>query len=433
MTWLVIVGAAVALYVAWGLRDRVRHRRAHAVAAELAAFGEEIAPTSLHPQIDSSHCISSGACVSACPEEHVLGMVEGQARLINPLACIGHGACMQACPVQAITLVFGTATRGVELPLIDPRFETNQPGVYIAGELGGMGLIRNAVEQGRQAAANIAAGGRRGAGGALDVLVVGAGPAGMGAALELQERGLRAEIVEEGDLGGAIRHYPRAKVVMTGALELPGIGRVRGKTMAKEELAALWQETVASRGLVVHQNERVTGLRRDGEAWVVTSTAGERRAASVILALGRRGAPRRLGVPGEDLPKVSYRMLEPRAFAGRHVLVVGGGNAAADCAVSLVDEGDCASVALSYRRPELARLRADVRRRVEALAAQGKLRKLLPSEVIEIRDGSVTLTGAGGRREHLVNDAVIVQIGGTSPVELLATFGIQTVEKFGEA
>jgi thioredoxin reductase/NAD-dependent dihydropyrimidine dehydrogenase PreA subunit len=431
VTWLLLIGAAVAVYVAWGVRDRQRHRRDHEVHEELADLGDELVPTSLHPLIDTGRCIGSGACVSACPEEHVLGMIQGQAKLINPLACIGHGACMAACPVQAITLVFGTATRGVELPRVDPHFETNQPGVYVVGELGGMGLIRNAVEQGRQAAAHIAAGPRRG-GAVLDALVVGAGPAGMGAALELGVRGLRAEIVEEGELGGAIRHYPRAKVVMTGALELPGLGRVRGKTMSKEELGALWQEVVASKALIVHEHERVTGLRRAGDAWIVSSTVGERRAANVVLALGRRGAPRRLGVPGEDLPKVSYRVLEPQTFAGQHVLVVGGGNAAADCAIALVEEGRCASVSLSYRRPELARLRGGVRQRVEALAAHGRLRKLLPTEVVAIAERSVTLAGRDGRREELPNDAVIVHIGGTSPVELLATFGIETVEKFAE-
>jgi thioredoxin reductase len=165
----------------------------------------------------------------------------------------------------------------------------------------------------------------------------------------------------------------------------------------------------------------------------VRSTSGERRAASVVLALGRRGAPRKLGVPGEELDKVAYRVLEPSVFEGRHVLVVGGGNAAAESAIALADEGRCASVALSYRRAELIRLRQSVRDRVTDLMSTGQIRRLLPSEVVGITPATVTVRDPSGTTEELANDAVIVQIGGTSPRDLLASFGITMVEKRGEA
>ena len=112
-------------------------------------------PVSLHPVVDTETCIGSGACIAACPERDIFGLVEGHVKVINASRCVGHGACFHACPVQAITLFMGTEKRGVELPHVSPDFETNIPGLYIAGELGGMGLIKNAVEQGKQAVENI--------------------------------------------------------------------------------------------------------------------------------------------------------------------------------------------------------------------------------------------------------------------------------------
>ncbi len=432
MLWFILLAAGAALYLGWSWVERRRHRADHALAEDVATLGPDLVPTSLHPVVDTNLCIGSGACIAACPEEKVLGMVHGQAQLINPLACIGHGACMAACPVSAIRLVFGTARRGVELPVVDPHFQTNRPGVYVVGELGGMGLIRNAIEQGRQAAAHIAGGARRGAGDALDALVIGAGPAGMGAALELRQRGLRVEVVDAEELGGTIVHYPRAKVVMTGALELPGRGAVGGKTMSKEELVALWRSVHDESGLTVRTGVQAQRLAPDGDGWSIECSDGAHRAANVVLALGRRGAPRTLGVPGEELPKVAYRLREPEVFAGRHVLVVGGGNAAADCAIALALQGGCASVTLSYRRSELARLRAKVRAALEAFIRAGRIRAAMPSEVLAITGDAVELKHGDGRRETLANDAVIVQVGGTSPAEILASFGIETVEKRGE-
>ena len=234
-----------------------------------------------------------------------------------------------------------------------------------------MGLIRNAVEQGRQAAEAIAKSGRRGGPGDLDVIVVGAGPAGISCALAAASRtGCRVPIVEQERYGGTIAHYPRAKVVMTGSFELPGYGTVRRKTMSKEQLLALWTDIRERTQLPVQEGVRVESIRAEGSAWRVIADTWQDRAAAVVLALGRRGAPRQLGVPGEELPKVAYRLLEPEPFAGKHVLVVGGGNAAADCAIALADAGVCASVALSYRRAELARLRSSVRAAIERAFAR---------------------------------------------------------------
>lgn len=434
--WIVLalVTAAGIPYILWTRADARKADRARQVQWDVSALGDDAVPTSLHPEIDLDACIGSGACVRACPEHDVIALTDGRARLVNPLVCVGHGACAAACPVGAITLVFGTAKRGVELPKVSPSFETTQPGIYIAGELGGMGLIRNSLAQGRQAVDAIARSGRRAprASDDHDVIVIGGGPAGTAAALAAIAHDLRVVLVDQAEFGGTIRHYPRAKLTMTGALDFPGYGAVRRKQMTKEELVELWDDIRARTALPVHEGARIDSIVDDGGGWRVRGGGFDARAANVVLALGRRGAPRRLGVPGEDAAKVVYRLIEPEPFAGKHVLVVGGGNSAADNAVALLDYGKCASVALSYRRAELARVRASVRARVEAAIIDGTLDAHFATEVTAIDRDRVTLTSRTGARQ-LRNDAVIVQIGGTSPTDLLRTIGIELVEKRGEA
>jgi len=440
ITWIVLAGMVGLVgipYIVWTRLEARSHKRAAKIHHEVLELGDEIIPVSLHPDIDLDECIGSGACTRACPEADVLAITDGRARLINPLSCVGHSACLSACPVGAIKLVFGTATRGIELPKLSPTFETSQPGVYVVGELGGMGLIRNAVEQGRQCADAIAKSGRRGKSGDLDAIVVGSGPAGLATALALMAHGLQVSVVEQSTFGGTITHYPRAKVVMTGTFDLPGYGTVRAKTMSKTQLIELWTDVKARTNLAVQEGVRVEGLTAEGSAWRVTGSqtgggAWQDRAAVVVLALGRRGAPRKLDVAGEELPKVVYRVLEPEPFAGKHVMVVGGGNAAADCAIALADSKLCASVSLSYRRAELARLRASVKSRVAALIDQGLLVPYLSSELVAIGQGDVMLRTPAGV-ERIPNDNVVIQVGGTSPSDLLKTIGIELVEKRGTA
>ncbi|MBV8756038.1 MAG: NAD(P)-binding domain-containing protein [Deltaproteobacteria bacterium] len=427
---LMILAAAVP-YAAWSYWDKKRQARNAMRHEEAQQLGDDIFPITLHPEIDLDKCIGSGACIRACPEKDILAITDGRARLINPLACVGHSACMSACPVGAIKLIYGTATRGVELPKLSPHYETSQRGIYVVGELSGMGLIRNCVEQGRQAATAIVKEGRRG--GDYDAIVVGSGPSGTAAALQLEAYNIRTLVVDQTAWGGTIAHYPRAKVVMTGSFELPGYGTVRKRTMSKEQLLELWRDIRARTQLHIEEGVRVEAIHAEGNVWRVVGTNGwVKRAANVVLALGRRGAPNTLGVPGEELPMVAYRVLEPQVYRDKHVLVVGGGNAAADNAIALVEQGHCASVSLSYRRTELGRLRGLVRNKIDKMFRSGQITPYLGTEVAEIHRDRVILRGARGT-ETVPCDAVIIQIGGRAPSELLRTIGIELVEKRGAA
>ncbi|MGL4396955.1 MAG: NAD(P)-binding domain-containing protein, partial [Hyphomicrobium sp.] len=287
-----------------------------------AGLGE---PTSLHPIIDASLCIGCKACLNACPEGDILGLINNKAQLIEPSNCIGHGACKTACPRGAISLVFGTEKRGVDLPLVNPDFESNVAGIFIAGELGGMGLIRNAVEQGRQAIYSVASRSRTPRSGYLDVLIVGGGPAGIAASLGAVEKKLNYVTIEQDSLGGTVAHFPRGKVVMTAPVMLPIIGEMKFKEVNKETLLKFWQQVVSRVALRIRYQERVESVRRIDGGFVVQTTRAAYKTTAVLLAIGRRGTPRRLNVPGEELPKVMYRLVDPEQFRGRHVLVVGGG------------------------------------------------------------------------------------------------------------
>ena len=436
LTTILVISAVVSLALlaiaTFRARERGREREATKTIRDLSAMGDVVAG-GRHPKIDPMRCIGSGACVMACPEKGVLAVVKGRGVLANPLACVGHGLCFEACPLEAITLVYGSETQALELPKVDERFETNQPGIYIVGELGGMGLIRNAVTQGVTAARQIAEGTRRGGEGVHDAIVVGAGPAGISATLGLLEAKLDVLLIDREALGGTIRHYPRAKLVMTGTLALPLYGTVRKSTMKKEELIELWGDIDGKVKLPFRADAFVEDVQRTARGhFEVRSTAGSFHAANVVLALGRRGSPRKLGVPGEDKDKVMYGLLEPREFEEQRVLVVGGGNFAVESAISLAESGVCKTVAISYRRADFARCRGDNRERMAELIESGTVIPMLRTEVVEVGDADVTLRVEGEREERHPFDSVIVQIGGTPPSELLARVGVHLVKKQGD-
>jgi len=414
-------------YAAVGAR---RHRRA--ATAREAALREGLAePMSLHPVIDPGRCLGCGSCAVACPEGDVLGVIGGRAELISPSHCIGHGACAAACPTDAITLVFGTEKRGVDIPVVSPHFETNVPGIYIAGELGGMGLIRNAVEQGRQAVDAIRKLDGIGKGDDLDLLIVGAGPAGFSASLAATQHKLRFVTIEQDTLGGTVAHYPRGKIVMTAAMRLPLIGKVSLGEISKEALLDFWQDVERRSGVRIRYRERLETLTPNGRGFEVKTTAGTYRARAVLLAIGRRGTPRKLEVPGEELPKVVYRLLDPEQYCHRHVLVVGGGDSALEAAASIAEQPG-SRVTLSYRSEAFARAKEKNRQRIEQAEQSGRLQVIFKSNVKNIDAQQVCLEQEGKLIE-LRNDDVIVAAGGILPTPFLKKIGIEVETKYGTA
>lgn len=434
VSYLYLYVVPAILILAWYWRRHVRLERQSVEVLTAAAEAGLAEPPTLHPEIDPVACIGCGACVAACPEQDshpVLGMIGKKARLVGPSDCIGHGACKAACPANAITLVFGTETRGVDIPVVKPNFETDMPGIFIAGELGGMGLIRNAIEQGRQAVGSVREILQVGHGHAFDLLIVGAGPAGFSATLAAKEHRMRSVTIEQDSLGGTVAHYPRRKLVMTQPAELPLVGKVRFKDVQKETLVDFWRDIAAKTGIAIHYGERVVSITPAGDGYLVQSDRNSYETRVVLLAIGRRGTPRQLGVPGEDLAKVVYRLIDPEQYRGQRVLVVGGGDSALEAAAAVAEQHDTA-VTLSYRSAAFGRAKLRNRQNVDSLVNDGRIEVMFNSNVAEIGAHSVILEVGGVNRE-IPNDAVIISAGGILPNTFLKEVGIRVETKWGTA
>lgn len=421
----------VAVFV-WAIHHKSRSARNRMLLAQSRAAGLA-EPPGLHPRIDPARCIGCGACIRACPESGVLGLVGRTATLIEPAACVGHGVCRDACPTSAISLVFGTATRGIAVPVLGPGGETSVPGIHIAGELGGLGLIRNAINQGREVIDHVADALRREGASTeadlLDVVIVGCGPAGLAASLGAKAHGLNFVALDQASLGGSVAHYPRGKLVMTAPAQLPLIGEVRLGSVSKEELLRFWQNVLQRAALAPRFEEHVRTVEPEGSAFLVTTDKAQYRARRVVLAIGRGGSPRRLGVPGEELAKVVYRLSDPGQYAGQKVMIIGGGDAALEAAVALADVPGT-KVTLVHRGSALAGALRENRDAAEALSAARRIAIHLQATPIAIARDSVEIATPDGRR-LIDNHAVIACLGGTLPHEWLARIGIAVATHHG--
>jgi thioredoxin reductase (NADPH) len=420
-------GGLILFLVVAHVRRMQRKETAARAAAERGKLFSE-GPRAQHPHIDATACIGCGACVEVCPEGDVLAVIGGKAGIVNGHKCIGHGLCAEACPVGAITIVMASPSVGADMPRLTPEHETSVPNMFVVGELGGLALIKNAVNQGRDCVDTIASRLptiRRGPvrPDVYDICVVGAGPGGISASLRAIERKLSYVTLEQDEFGGTVAKYPRQKLVLTSPVEFPLHGKFNKLEISKEELLGFWHKVHRQAGLKVNTSEKVEHIGHDADGVFSVETAkGRYRARTVILAIGRRGTPRKLGVAGEQLPKVMYSLIEAEAYTGAKILVVGGGDSAVEAALGLAHQKGN-QVTLSYRREAFSRLKERNTQRLGVDTKAGKLKVIFNSQPHEIREKSVVLDVAGQTQE-IANDYVWVFAGGTPPNEFLEKVGV---------
>jgi len=413
---------------------RKQNKNSELVAAKIKLAKEEglYEPVSLHPVVDVNSCIQTGACISACPEKDILGIYNGKATTINASHCIGHGACFHACPTQAITLCIGTEKRGVDLPHVDQSFETNVPGIYIAGEIGGMGLIKNAVEQGKQAVENLAKKIDRQIEAEYDLIIIGAGPAGISASLAAKKHKLSALTLEQDSLGGTVYTFPRSKIVMTSPMDIPLFGKVKLYETSKSELLDLWNEVLSKNEIVIREHSKVENIVFQDNRFIIETINKEQfTARKVILSIGRRGTPRKLNIPGEVSSKVAYRLLEPEQIENKKIIVVGGGDSAIESAMLLADQNQ---VTLSYRGESFGRIKPRNNEKIKEAISTHKIDVRFNTNLKSIGDKSVNITElTSGEVTSLENDLVYIFAGGELPTQFLEKAGIKITKKFGDA
>jgi thioredoxin reductase (NADPH) len=404
-----------------------REARAHQAAEKGKVYSH--GPKSQHPHIDTSNCIGCGGCTAVCPEGDVLAMLGGKAVIVNGHKCIGHSLCAEACPVGAITMVMAIPSMGADMPYLTPEHETSIPNLFIVGELGGLALIKNAVNQGRACVDIIASRlTTLRAGGSIpdvyDVLVIGAGPAGISASLRAIENKLNYITLERDEIGGTVAKYPRQKLVMTSPVEFPMYGRFKKTELSKENLLAFWDMVLNRADFNVSTGEKVEDIKKgvDGVFTVVTAN-NQYRSHAVVLALGRTGTPRKLGVKGEELPKVMYRLIEADHYINKHILVVGGGDSAVEAAMGLAHQvGN--KVTLSYRQEGFSRIKERNAKRIEDCMRTGKVTVLFNSSPVEFKPDAVVLDVSGTRQE-IANDYVWIFAGGTPPNDFLKKINVE--------
>lgn len=348
-------------------------------------------------------------------------------------ACTGCGACAAACPNGAISVVrrpYTLADFPEPMPMSNGQGLTNVHNLFVAGDVSGAALIRTAMNQAVDAIDGLEVQSSGARGGVLDVAIVGAGPAGLAAAARCHERGLSHVVLEKGRLASTVRDYPKRKHVMAEPNSVPAKSSLWFQACSKEELLERWEQAVVAHGIQIVEGAEVTSIAEVDGGFRLQHSRGELHAANVVLCVGKRGSPRRLGVPGEVYPRVRYALSDAEAYRGKAVLVVGGGDSAVEAALSLASVGGV-QVTLSYRRGAFTRTKAANRKRLEAYAADGRVRVVLSSTVVALEPGAVRLAALGGE-QRLANDVVLALLGSEPCTALLRNAGVRVLEPGSE-
>src|SRR4051794_15477082 len=407
-----------------GLKKREEKARLAAEKGQTYSDG----PRAQHPHIDTNQCIGCATCTAVCPEGDVLAILGGKAVIVNGYKCIGHSLCAEACPVGAITMKMATPSVGADMPYLSPEYETTIPNLFIAGELGGLALIKNAVNQGRECVDTITERLRSSAptgpgADIFDLIIIGAGPAGISASLRAVEKKLHYITLERDEVGGTVAKYPRQKLVMTSPVEFPMYGKFKKTELSKENLLAFWDMVLNRSDFNVRTGEKVEDINKTPDGIFTVQTANNiYRAHAVVLALGRTGTPRKLGVKGEELPKVMYRLIEADHYVNKKILVVGGGDSAVEAAMGLANQSGN-QVTLSYRSERFSRIKERNAKRIEDCIRSGKVKVLFNSNPAEFKPESVVIDVAGSKQE-IPNDFVWIFAGGTPPNAFLKKIGV---------
>jgi putative YpdA family bacillithiol system oxidoreductase len=422
------IGGVICFFFLMIYLKNLKKREAEAQAAAEKGKLFSDGPKAQHPHIDTTYCIGCATCTSVCPEGDVLAMIGGKAVIVNGHKCIGHGLCADACPVGAITMVMASPSMAADVPYLTPEYETTIPNMFIVGELGGLALIKNAVNQGRDCVDTVAVrlkahGAPPAVPGVFDLLVIGAGPAGISASLRAIEQKLNYITIERDEIGGTVAKYPRQKLVMTSPVEFPMYGKFKKMQLSKENLLAFWDMILNRSDFNVSTGEKVEDVKKsEDRIFTVTTATNQYRARAVILALGKAGEPRKLGVKGEDLAKVMYRLIEADHYINKKILIVGGGDSAVEAAMGLANQSGN-QVTLSYRSERFSRIKERNAKRIEDCMKSGKVKVLFNSNPLEFKPESVILDVAGAQQE-LPNDFVWIFAGGTPPNAFLKKIGV---------
>jgi thioredoxin reductase (NADPH) len=423
-----LLAAGIILFFLWAHLRSLKKRDAQAKAAAEKGQLRSSGPHAQHPHIDANYCIGCAACTTVCPEGDVLAMLGGKAVIINAYKCIGHSLCAEACPVGAITMVMADPSVSADIPHLSSQYETTVKNLFIVGELGGLALIKNAVNQGRNCIDNIASrsaqlGGSHPSSDIYDVLIVGAGPAGISASLRAIEKKLNYVTLDEGELGGTVAKYPRQKLVMTSPVDFPVYGKFKKTQLSKEDLLGFWNQVLQRVDFRFREGEKVEHILKGQDGiFTVKASKKEYRARNVVLALGKGGNPRKLGVKGEDLPKVMYRLIEADHYVNKKILVVGGGDSAVEAAMGLASQvGN--TVTLSYRQSAFRRIKERNAQRIAEFIRKNKLKVVFNSTPSEFARDSVTLD-VNGAAQRIPNDYVWIFAGGEPPTAFLRKIGV---------
>jgi thioredoxin reductase/NAD-dependent dihydropyrimidine dehydrogenase PreA subunit len=435
LTWIGagLIAAALVFGGVRGAHALARQRASRGRAAALPALLKPATRVRL-PQIDASTCLGCYACVDACPYD-VLDVTRYVAVVVRPEACCGLTLCEQRCPNGSLRITDGEPIG--DLPRLGDALESlDVPGVYLAGDITGLPLIKNAIHQGALAAdrvfEDLTRQSEKGKGG-LDLLIIGAGPAGISAALRASALGLAFAVVEQGDVAQSIQSFPRGKLVFDQPLELPTAGKLWLKESTKEELLLHWMRIVRRERLPIHEGTRMTRLEKRAVGFCVTTEPREGgppqawEARRVIVAVGQRGSPRRLPFPLDPavLARVHYHLADARSFEGKRVVVVGLGDVAMEAAVALCRQRGT-KVTVVHRGEGFARGKARNIEEVRREVAAGRLVLRFDAEVTAISAEAATIRSPHGE-EAIPCDAVLVLIGSVPSFRALAEAGIRKV------